>query len=43
MVHSDELVTGPLPIESHDELVDAVITPEQWFLLEGSAFQAGSH
>ena len=43
MVHSDELVTGPLPTESHDELVDAVITPEQWFLLEGSAFQAGSH
>ena len=43
MVHADELVAGPLPTESHDEAVDAVITPEQWFLLEGSAFQSGSH
>ena len=38
MVHDDELVTGPLPTEAHDEPVDAVITPEEWFLLEGSAF-----
>ena len=38
MVHDDELVAGPLPAEAHDEPVDAVITPEEWFLLEGSAF-----
>lgn len=38
MVHDDELVAGPLPTEAHDEPVDAVITPEEWFLLEGSAF-----
>ena len=38
MVHADELVAGPLPTEAHDEPVDAVITPEEWFLLEGSAF-----
>lgn len=38
MVHDDELVAGPLPTEAHDESVDAVITPEEWFLLEGSAF-----
>ena len=38
MGHDDELVAGPLPTEAHDEPVDAVITPEEWFLLEGSAF-----
>ena len=42
MVYDDELVSGPLPTEEHDELVDAVITPSAWFLLEGSAFAAGS-
>lgn len=41
LVHADELVAGPLPIEDHDVPVDAVITAEQWFLLEGSAFQGG--
>lgn len=38
MVHADELVAGPLPSEDHDAPVDAVITPEEWFLLKGSAF-----
>lgn len=42
MVYDDELVPGPLPTEEHDEVVDAVITPSAWFLLEGSAFAAGS-
>lgn len=42
LVNDDELVAGPLPTEEHDEPVDAVITPERWFLLEGSAFSAGS-
>ena len=42
MVYDDELVPGPLPTEPHDEIVDAVITPDAWFLLEGSAFAAGS-
>ena len=41
MVYDDELVPGPLPTEPHDEIVDAVITPDAWFLLEGSAFAAG--
>lgn len=41
MVHDDELVAAPLPTEEHDERVDAVITPQRWFLLEGSAFAAG--
>ena len=38
MVHDDELVAGPRPTEAHDEPVDAVITPEEWVLQEGSAF-----
>lgn len=42
MVHPDELVAGPLPIEEHDVAVDAVITSESWFLLEGSAFSSGA-
>ena len=42
MVYDDELVPGPLPTEEHDEVVDAVITPSAWFLLEGSAFATGS-
>lgn len=41
MVYDDELVPEPLPTEEHDEVVDAVITPDAWFLLEGSAFAAG--
>ena len=41
MVHPDELVAGPLPVEEHDVRVDAVITRESWFLLEGSAFASG--
>ncbi|QPL05646.1 MULTISPECIES: 5-formyltetrahydrofolate cyclo-ligase [Actinomyces] len=42
MVHPDELVAGPLPVEEHDVAVDAVITSESWFLLEGSAFSSGA-
>lgn len=41
MVHPDELVASPLPTEEHDERVDAVITSDEWFLLEGSSFAAG--
>ncbi|MDU0348423.1 5-formyltetrahydrofolate cyclo-ligase [Actinomyces sp. MRS3W] len=43
VVHDDELVAGPLPTEAHDARVDAVITPDEWFLLEGSAFANGPH
>lgn len=42
VVHDDELVTGPLPTQAHDARVDAVITPDEWFLLEGSAFAGGA-
>lgn len=42
LLHPDELVQGPLPTEDHDEKVDAVITAEEWFLLEGSRFAAGA-
>lgn len=42
MVHADELVAGPLPTEMHDAPVDAVITPQEWFLLKGSAFATGA-
>ncbi|MDO4900717.1 5-formyltetrahydrofolate cyclo-ligase [Actinomyces sp.] len=42
VVHDDELVTGPLPVQPHDAPVDAVITPDEWFLLEGSAFAGGA-
>ncbi|MCL3778737.1 MULTISPECIES: 5-formyltetrahydrofolate cyclo-ligase [unclassified Actinomyces] len=42
MVHPDELVAGPLPVEEHDVAVDAVLTSESWFLLEGSAFSSGA-
>lgn len=42
MVYDDELLSTPLPSEGHDQRVDAVITPEQWFLLEGSVFASGS-
>ena len=38
LVYGDELVTRPLPAEPHDVPVDAVITPTEWFLLQGSAF-----
>lgn len=41
MVHDDELVADRLlPRSEHDVPVDAVITPSQWFLLEGSVFQS---
>ena len=33
VIHPEELVTGPLPVEEHDEPVDAVITAQEWFLL----------
>ena len=33
ILHPEELVPGPLPMEEHDEPVDAVITAEEWFLL----------
>ncbi|MBW3068650.1 MULTISPECIES: 5-formyltetrahydrofolate cyclo-ligase [unclassified Actinomyces] len=42
VVHDDELVTQPLPGQPHDAPVDAVITPDEWFLLEGSAFAGGA-
>ena len=42
LLHPDELVEGPLPTEDHDERVDAVVTAEEWFLLEGSRFAAGA-
>ena len=41
--HPEELVTGPLPVEEHDEPVDAVITAQEWFLLAtGSPAQTRS-
>ena len=33
ILHPEELVPGPLPMEEHDEPVDAVITAQEWFLL----------
>lgn len=40
LVHDDELVDDRfLPCSELDVPVDAVITPSQWFLLEGSVFQ----
>ena len=33
ILHPEELVPGPLPMEEHDEPVDAVITAQKWFLL----------
>ena len=33
IIHPEELVAGPLPVEEHDEPVDAVITAQEWFLL----------
>ena len=41
MVYPDETVRVPLPVEAHDRKVDAVVTSQEWFLLEGSAFAAG--
>ena len=41
MVYDDELVPGPLPTQTHDETVDAVITSDAWFLLKGSTFASG--
>lgn len=41
VIHPDELVAGPLPVEEHDVTVDAVVTSESWFLLAGSAFASG--
>ena len=39
MVHEAELVQdAPLPRAEHDLPVDAVITEERWFLLDGSPF-----
>ena len=43
IIHPEELVTGPLPVEEHDEPVDAVITAQEWFLLAtGSPAQTRS-
>nr|WP_235905073.1 MULTISPECIES: 5-formyltetrahydrofolate cyclo-ligase [Actinomyces] len=42
VVYDDELTPHQLPTEPHDQRVDAVITPEQWFLLERSVFASGS-
>ena len=33
IIHPEELVPGPLPVEEHDGSVDAVITAQEWFLL----------
>ena len=42
MVHEAELVRHPpLPRAGHDIPVDAVITEERWFLIDGSAFAHG--
>ncbi|MFH5824743.1 5-formyltetrahydrofolate cyclo-ligase [Georgenia sp. AZ-5] len=41
MVYDDELIADVLlPVAPHDVPVTAVITPAQWFLLEGSTFRA---
>ena len=43
IIHPEELVAGPLPVEEHDESVDAVITAQEWFLLAaGSPAHAGA-
>jgi 5-formyltetrahydrofolate cyclo-ligase len=43
MVYGEELVRDVLlPVAEHDMPVTAVITPEEWFLLEGSVFQTGA-
>ncbi|MFD1507118.1 5-formyltetrahydrofolate cyclo-ligase [Georgenia yuyongxinii] len=43
MVYGEELIRDVfLPVAEHDVPVDAVITPDHWFLLEGSVFQAQS-
>ncbi|MFC7404809.1 5-formyltetrahydrofolate cyclo-ligase [Georgenia alba] len=40
MVYDEELIADVLlPVDEHDMPVPAVITPTEWFLLEGSAFQ----
>jgi 5-formyltetrahydrofolate cyclo-ligase len=40
MVYDEELLADMLlPVDDHDVAVPAVITPERWFLLEGSRFQ----
>ncbi|WP_194949700.1 5-formyltetrahydrofolate cyclo-ligase [Actinomyces trachealis] len=38
LVHPEELVRTAVPVEEHDCRVDAVITAESWFLLQGSSF-----
>lgn len=41
MVFDEELIADVLlPADEHDVAVPAVITPERWFLLEGSRFQS---
>lgn len=41
MIYGEELIRDVLlPVAEHDMPVDAVITPDHWFLLEGSVFQA---
>ncbi|WP_127573478.1 5-formyltetrahydrofolate cyclo-ligase [Georgenia faecalis] len=43
MVYDSELVEGAgLPRDEHDVPVDAVITPERWFLLPGSPLSAAA-
>lgn len=40
MVFDEELIADVLlPVDQHDVPIPAVITPERWFLLEGSRFQ----
>ncbi|UNX55455.1 5-formyltetrahydrofolate cyclo-ligase [Georgenia sp. TF02-10] len=41
MIYAEELIADRLlPAVEHDRPVDAVITPEEWFLLAGSTFQS---
>ncbi|WP_127131000.1 5-formyltetrahydrofolate cyclo-ligase [Georgenia sp. SYP-B2076] len=43
MIYAEELVAEILlPAAEHDVPVGAVVTPEEWFLLEGSAFRTAS-
>ncbi|GAA4421316.1 5-formyltetrahydrofolate cyclo-ligase [Georgenia halophila] len=40
MIFDEELISDMLlPVDQHDSPVPAVITPERWFLIEGSTFQ----
>ncbi|WP_067780113.1 5-formyltetrahydrofolate cyclo-ligase [Actinomyces vulturis] len=40
MVYADELVNQDLPIQHHDQPIDAVVTEHEFFLIEGSVFSS---